>query len=207
MKYRGAIANWNDNKGFGFVRPAGGGTELFFHISDYEGDSRPTAGDLVTFTIGTGRGGKPAAFAVQPAFSRSGSRQPQAAHYSADSVRVYLAITILGLAFICAIFDRVPFQFTLLYLALGAASYGQYWFDKKAAQAGRRRISEARLHFADAAFGIIGGLLAQQTLRHKTSKPQFAFVSYAIAGLHIFSLAGTSLGLLPVDEFITAVGL
>jgi uncharacterized membrane protein YsdA (DUF1294 family)/cold shock CspA family protein len=206
MKYRGTIANWNDDKGFGFIRPAGGGTELFFHISDYRGAGRPSPGDRVNFMIGTGRNGKPAASGVQPAFSRIEQGPSQTAHYSIDSVRVYLALAVLALALACAILDRAPIQLTLLYMAFGAISYGQYWFDKKAAQAERRRIAESRLHLVDAALGIAGGLLAQQVLRHKTAKPQFAFVSYAIAGLHIFCLAGISLGLLPVDEFLAAAG-
>ena len=43
-------------------------------------------------------------------------------------------------------------------------------------------------------------------LRHKTSKPGFAFVSFAIAGLHGFVLAGLALDLVP-EALKTALSL
>ena len=34
MRYAGRIREWNDDKGYGFVAPNGGGTEAFVHIED-----------------------------------------------------------------------------------------------------------------------------------------------------------------------------
>ena len=48
-----------------------------------------------------------------------------------------------------------------------------YAFDKSAAIAGRWRTPENTLHLVSLACGWPGALLAQQLLRHKTSKPSF----------------------------------
>jgi uncharacterized membrane protein YsdA (DUF1294 family) len=44
------------------------------------------------------------------------------------------------------------------------------------------------LHLADLAFGIVGGLLAQHVLRHKTYKLGFVMVTGLITALHVLTL-------------------
>ncbi|OLU16661.1 cold-shock protein [Pseudomonas sp. PA1(2017)] len=46
------IKRWDDDKGFGFIQPIAGGTDVFAHISAMRGDRRPTAGDQVLFVAG-----------------------------------------------------------------------------------------------------------------------------------------------------------
>lgn len=96
--------------------------------------------------------------------------------------------------------DRAPLGLAALYALAGSASYITYWWDKRAAGSGRWRRSEMALHGLDFAFGIIGGLLAQQVLRHKTSKPGFAMSSYAIAFLHALVLVGLLLDILSLAD-------
>jgi len=50
------------------------------------------------------------------------------------------------------------------------------------------REPERLLHLADLAFGIVGGLLAQHVLRHKTYKPGFVMVTALITALHVLTL-------------------
>jgi cold shock CspA family protein len=59
------LRTWNDDRGFGFIAPTGGGNDLFVHISAFPRDgSRPTEGESLSFELGRGRDGKPAAVKV-----------------------------------------------------------------------------------------------------------------------------------------------
>lgn len=60
-----------------------------------------------------------------------------------------------------------------LYGVASLLSLFAYALDKQAAESGRRRTPERRLHALDLAGGWPGGLLAQQWLRHKTAKGSF----------------------------------
>lgn len=49
MELQGTLKRWNDDKGFGFIRPAAGGEEVFVHISAVRGDQRPRVGEPVAY--------------------------------------------------------------------------------------------------------------------------------------------------------------
>ena len=50
MRTHGTLTKWNDNRGFGFITPAGGGAELFVHVSAFPRDGqRPRVGELISF--------------------------------------------------------------------------------------------------------------------------------------------------------------
>ena len=52
MRFQGKIENWNEAKGFGFVRPNGCGARAFVHISSIKNRSRrPNNGDLITYEV------------------------------------------------------------------------------------------------------------------------------------------------------------
>ena len=63
------------------------------------------------------------------------------------------------------------------------ATFGQYAYDKRAAQRDDWRIPEAVLHGHALLGGSPAALLAQQTLRHKTRKTSFQFVFWLIVAL------------------------
>jgi uncharacterized membrane protein YsdA (DUF1294 family) len=73
-------------------------------------------------------------------------------------------------------------------LIAGVASFLFYQADKRAAARREWREPERRLHLLDLTFGIIGGLLAQHVLRHKTYKPGFVMVTGLITALHVLTL-------------------
>lgn len=52
MEQRGTLKSWNDQKGFGFIRPQQGGEDVFAHISAVHGDRRPLVGDRVLYVSG-----------------------------------------------------------------------------------------------------------------------------------------------------------
>ena len=47
MRFQGRITNWNDDKGFGFAIPNGGGDKAFVHVKALMSKRRPVEGDLI----------------------------------------------------------------------------------------------------------------------------------------------------------------
>jgi uncharacterized membrane protein YsdA (DUF1294 family) len=87
---------------------------------------------------------------------------------------VLLAIPLFLVAY-CAItwVWRLPLWVGGIYLLVSAVCFGLYALDKSAAQSGNRRIPESTLLAAGLFGGWPGGLVAQQLLRHKSSKASF----------------------------------
>lgn len=198
QRHRGQVVEWNDEKGYGFVR-GDGGDRLFFHISDVRaGDQRPTPGDLVAFGIGVGRDGRPSAKTVQMLGGRSGPRAPTRTGTAAFGLRtgprLVVAAALAGAVAAGVAEGQLPWWLPLAYLAMGALSAGLYWSDKSAAQADRQRIPESTLHTVDLLGGIVGGLAAQVLFRHKTAKPSFTAVTAGIVLLHAAAIASAMLG-------------
>lgn len=83
MRTHGKLSKWNDERGFGFIEPASGTTEVFVHISAFPRDGvRPRIGEVVSFELeqhdGKQRavrimraGGRPAARGAQPPPART----------------------------------------------------------------------------------------------------------------------------------------
>lgn len=71
------------------------------------------------------------------------------------------------------------------YFLASAACFGVYAMDKAAARAGRWRTSENTLLLMGLACGWPGAALAQQWMRHKSSKPSFSARFWATVLLNI----------------------
>jgi uncharacterized membrane protein YsdA (DUF1294 family) len=71
-----------------------------------------------------------------------------------------------------------------IYVCASLAAVAAFAWDKRAARVGRRRIAEGRLHLLELLGGWPGALLAIQTIRHKSSKPRYYLVTWAITVLH-----------------------
>jgi uncharacterized membrane protein YsdA (DUF1294 family)/cold shock CspA family protein len=197
----GELVQWNDERGFGFIA-GDDGERRFVHISDIGRiATRPRAGDRVSFTVGRGSDGRLAAKQVKiaganplnPEAKRRGAPAPIAAR-SSIGARGVAAIVIVGLALADHLLGRAPVWLPIAYLVFGVVSFAVYWFDKRAAESERWRVTEKSLHIIDAIGGIAGGLIAQQLLRHKTSKQSFLVVTVLIAIMHLAVLACFGLG-------------
>lgn len=65
MRTHGTLSKWNDDRGFGFISPAGGGADLFVHVSAFPRDGRrPAVGEVVSYETEAGADGKARAVAV-----------------------------------------------------------------------------------------------------------------------------------------------
>jgi uncharacterized membrane protein YsdA (DUF1294 family) len=71
------------------------------------------------------------------------------------------------------------------YIGVSAVTFIAYALDKSAAQKGEWRTSEQTLHLLSLAGGWPGALLAQQVLRHKSSKQEFRSVFWFTVGLNV----------------------
>ncbi len=104
------------------------------------------------------------------------------------SVRVAAAAVIIVLLANALMMQRLPIWVGLLYIIAGIASFLFYQADKRAAERRQWREPERRLHLLDLTFGIVGGLLAQHVLRHKTYKQGFVTITALITALHVMLL-------------------
>jgi uncharacterized membrane protein YsdA (DUF1294 family) len=75
------------------------------------------------------------------------------------------------------------------YLVASAACFAVYAMDKAAARAGRWRTSENALLLMGLACGWPGAALAQQWLRHKSSKPSFGARFWTTVVLNVGAFA------------------
>lgn len=201
MRRSGELVQWNNKGGYGFVRDDAG-RDYYVHISKVAGDSRPHIGDRLSFEEAAGRKGRPSAIDVTIIAS---APAPQATlrdvKRPAPGVSRYklglrtAAATLMTLLILWAIgTGKAPEWIGLLYAAMGAGSALLYRFDKLYALTGKYRVSENNLHVVDMAFGIIGGLAAQEVYRHKTVKPRFVATTWAIALAHTLGLAALAFG-------------
>jgi uncharacterized membrane protein YsdA (DUF1294 family)/cold shock CspA family protein len=208
VKETGELVDWNDDRGFGFIR-ADGGERVFVHIKSIRRiATRPRIGDRLSFTRGIGRDGRPAATNAeisganpqQPPTRRGAPPAPPLRAGDPKIVsRVTTAAVLLALVLFGYSLGRAGAVVGIAYLVMGLVSVLAYWVDKHAAETGRWRTPESTLHGIDLACGIMGGLVAQATLRHKISKSDFTLVTFGIALLHFCALAALILGFYEID--------
>lgn len=204
MEVRGTLKSWNDDKGFGFIRPEAGGAEVFAHISVVRGDRRPQAGDRVLYVLATDERGRARAahlrlesgLALDRPVIRRKPRPPAAAagrpaRQSNAGIRQWpLKLVVLALLLALPLWGSLQWSaqgrpWGLLGYALGSVlALLFYWADKRSAQRGAWRTPENTLQMIALLGGWPGALLAQQWLRHKTRKPGFQLVFWSIVALH-----------------------
>ena len=85
------------------------------------------------------------------------------------------------------------------YACASVVCFAAYALDKSAARAGRRRTPERTLLLLGLTGGWPGGLLAQQWLRHKTSKQSFQIKFWLSVAINLGVLAFAAVGLPMTD--------
>ena len=185
MRYQGRITTWNDDKGFGFITPNGGGERVFVHISALSSrQRRPQGNELVTYECVTDGKGRAQAKAV--AFV--GERAVAPASSGRSALPAVFAIGFLAFIAAMVFSGRLPVAILGLYIVASVVAFIAYGADKSAAVRNAWRTQESTLHL----FGLLGGwpgaLAAQRMFRHKSSKPSFQTTYWITVALNCAAL-------------------
>lgn len=173
MPLKGRVREWRDEKGFGFIEPMLPGALVFVHINSFKRPGRrPRVGDLLIYELGKDASGRIRAERVQ--FSLAS--EPPAPARSPSAGRPWaIPFAVLWLAGIGAasVAGKVPVIAASFYLLMSFITYVLYVWDKVSARGGRWRTQESTLLVAGLLGRWPGGLIAQETVRHKTAKTSF----------------------------------
>jgi uncharacterized membrane protein YsdA (DUF1294 family)/cold shock CspA family protein len=181
MRKFGKIVSWKSDKGFGFIAPSNGGSQLFVHIKALDRSLLPPKiGVEVSYVASADPQGRPRAENVEPI-------RKKAALGSASKALLVAGLFLLIVAAICAL-GILPMAFLWLYLGTSVVSFVIYARDKSAAEAGKRRTPEDTLHTLALIGGWPGALYAQQLLRHKSSKASFRAVFWTTVVLNVSAM-------------------
>lgn len=187
MRFDGKLKSWNDERGFGFIEPLQGGQEIFVHIKSFpSGTGRPAVGLLLSFEVELGAQGKKRASAVEFVRTSRQARSPRPESPAPWTLPRLLVLPGFALvyAFVAWRWSVAPWV-AAAYLMASLAAFIAYAIDKSAARHRRWRTPESTLHGLSLACGWPGALLAQQLLRHKSSKPTFVSTYWATVVVNV----------------------
>ena len=218
MTKNGSIVRWDATRAFGFIRSTDSAGDVFFHVRDYHGSTPPHEGLAVVFEEIHVGGKGPRAMVVRTASdpqcadqnTRSGDsrrtprpaqakrsaaagRSPRQGKAPSPATGASLAYGLM-LAWAALLAwgvwtQRLPLWTLAALAALNVVTLWMYAADKNAARAGRWRIPESNLHLLSLLGGWPAAWLAQQSMRHKSSKAEFRAVYWVTIVLHCGTLA------------------
>lgn len=188
MKLQGKLINWNDDKGFGFVEPNGGGDRAFVHIKAFKPRSRrPVNGEVIIYELVRENNNRFKAKNIKFARDAEASSHRKKTRGGSNFGVVFTALFCIGLS-VSIISGKLPLIIAGLYVAMSLITFIAYAVDKSAAQNGRWRTQEIKLHFFSIIGGWPGACLAQKILRHKSSKEKFKSVYWVTVFLNLGGL-------------------
>ena len=181
----GIISNWNEERGFGFIKPSNGRDKLFFHISDYSNKYKRPISDLsVNYHLSTDRKGRKCAINVTPIKGHRSNRKE-------IGQRLFsLILVVLWGGAILIIHNKrlIPTVILYIYPFMSFIAFVAYAKDKHAAQNEKWRISENTLHILSILGGWPGAKLAQSFLRHKSKKISFRIIYWITVCINCVAL-------------------
>ncbi len=170
MRYQGRITNWNDDKGYGFVTPNGGGEKAFVHITAFSNSHRrPTESDLITYELATDQQHRLQAGSIRFVGDPNSSSAPS----GNKSVGAIFATLFCCFVVTVSIIGKLSFAVPFLYAMASTITFMVYAFDKAAAFQNRWRTQERTLH-------LLGWRLAWCTCRTENASSQIKERGFSI---------------------------
>ncbi|MEH1970338.1 DUF1294 domain-containing protein [Nostoc sp.] len=193
--HKGQLIRWNDNRGFGFIQPHDGSQEIFLHITALKDvNRRPQVDDFICYQLTASKDGKVRACnayieEVKSKSLSSAARKKSISKTVDKSLSLALNTLLLSLlpglgSIHLALTTGNPIPL-ILYPVMSFITFWLYVDDKSRAQQGGWRRQENTLHLCEFMGGWLGAFVAQQNLRHKSSKVSYQIVFWVIAILHI----------------------
>ena len=220
----GSIIRCAPTRAFRFIRSGDCADDIFFHLRDYRSTTPPRAGLAVVFEEIQVGGKGLRAMAVRTASSpqstasdarssdsnrthrptparrsaparQAGQRRGKAPSPAAGASLAYGLMLVWAALLAWGVWtQRLPLWTLAALAVLNVITLWMYAADKNAARAGRWRIPESQLHL----LALIGtwpaASVAQQNMRHKSSKTEFRAVYWLTTVLHCGGLAWVVLG-------------
>jgi uncharacterized membrane protein YsdA (DUF1294 family)/cold shock CspA family protein len=189
MRIDGVIKSWNHERGFGFIEPTQGGQEILVHIKAFPNRAeRPKIGQVVSFEVELGTAGKKRAKNVEPirvVRSRRSVERDSPAQWGTATLFAIPGFLVL-FAIVGALW-RPPLLLAGIYAGVSVLTFIAYALDKSAAARGAWRTPESTLHGLSLVGGWPGALLAQQFLRHKTTKAEFRALFWGTVAVNVIA--------------------
>jgi uncharacterized membrane protein YsdA (DUF1294 family)/cold shock CspA family protein len=180
------LAEWNDDRGFGFITPATGGARVFVHVSSFPRGRRPVAGCEVTYAESRDERNRARAAEVRYLGGAVSARRTGASGVPSAVAAASLFFILLAGVFLL---DELPVTVLAAYGLFSAVAFLMYGADKSAAKHGRWRTSEATLHTIALVGGWPGALVARRVFRHKTTKQPFRTIFWFTVVANCVALA------------------
>lgn len=185
MRYQGRLIEWNDDRGFGFIEPNGGGERVFLHIKSVRGaGARPVLGQVLNYTLGKDERGRPRVV-IAETLPLAARRRAAETRQGSSAWRLQAGVAGLLGQGVLAVLSGFPAALLALLAVMNLLAYGAYWLDKRAARAGAQRTPENHLHLLALLGGWPAGLIAQRRLRHKSLKQPFQALFWTTVAINL----------------------
>jgi len=153
--------------------PLAGSKQVFVHINAFSNRKRrPAVNQVVTYSLSNDKQGRPCATSA----TLAGDSLPRKTKQKNGSRSVIIAVLFFSFVGVTVFTATTPPLVFAVYLVASLITFLVYASDKSAARKGAWRTQESTLHLLSLAGGWPGALVAQQKLRHKSSKQSFRVV-------------------------------
>lgn len=168
---KGTLIRWDNDKGFGFIRPDVGNKDIFFHIGSLPHyQRRPKIGDVLIYEVEVDDRGR----------NYATSTRIKGLAWSRFTLAWGGLLLLFGAYCYLTLRQTLSFHPVAIYAAMSLLTIWAYSHDKRAAQLGFWRTPEIKLHILEALGGWPGALLAQIFYRHKVRKLKYQVVFWLI---------------------------